>query len=64
MSLHPRVLQRRLAESGTSFEEILDDVRREMAWQLSATGMQISQMAKMLGYYEQSSYARLPTLVR
>ena len=58
MSLHPRVLQRRLAESGTSFEEILDDVRREMAWQLSATGMQISQIARMLGYSEQSSYTR------
>ncbi|WP_406335826.1 AraC family transcriptional regulator [Streptomyces sp. NBC_00203] len=58
MSLHPRVLQRRLADSGTSFEEILDDVRRDMAWDLSATGMQISQIATMLGYSETSSYTR------
>ena len=58
MALHPRVVQRRLAESGTSFEEILDDVRRSMAWQLSATGMQASQIATMLGYSEQSSYTR------
>ncbi|MFI1488272.1 AraC family transcriptional regulator [Streptomyces sp. NPDC020747] len=58
MSLHPRVLQRRLAESDTSFEEILDDVRRDMAWDLSATGMQISQIATMLGYSETSSYTR------
>ncbi|MGA6223146.1 AraC family transcriptional regulator [Streptomyces umbrinus] len=58
MSLHPRVLQRRLAESGTSFEEILDDVRRDMAWDLSATGIQISQIATMLGYSETSSYTR------
>ncbi|MFJ8024593.1 AraC family transcriptional regulator [Streptomyces sp. NPDC096311] len=58
LSLHPRVLQRRLAESGTSFEEILDDVRRDMAWELSATGMQISQIATMLGYSETSSYTR------
>ena len=58
MSLHPRVLQRRLADTGTSFEEILDDVRRDMAWDLSATGMQISQIATMLGYSETSSYTR------
>lgn len=58
MALHPRVVQRRLAESGTSFEEILDDARRAMAWQLSATGMQASQIATMLGYSEQSSYTR------
>lgn len=56
--IHPRVLQRRLAESDTSFEKILDDVRREMAWQLSTRGMQVAQIASMLGYSEQSSYAR------
>ncbi|NWA28597.1 AraC family transcriptional regulator [Pseudomonas gingeri] len=56
--IHPRVLQRRLAESGTSFEKILDDVRREMAWQLSARGMQVAQIASLLGYSEQSSYTR------
>jgi AraC-like DNA-binding protein len=58
MSLHPRVLQRRLAESGTTFEEIRDDVRRELAWQLSATGMPVSAIASELGYFEQSSYTR------
>lgn len=58
MALHPRVVQRRLAEAGTSFEEILDDARRAMAWRLSATGMQASQIATMLGYSEQSSYTR------
>jgi len=58
MGIHPRVLQRRLAEAGTSFEEILDDVRRALSWQLSATGIQVSQIAAMLGYSEQSSYAR------
>ena len=55
MSLHPRVLQRRLAEAGMSYEEILDDIRRELAWELSATGMQISRIAGALGYSEQSS---------
>lgn len=58
MGLHPRVLQRKLADSGTSFEGILDNVRRAMSWQLSATGMQVAQIATMLGYAEQSSYSR------
>lgn len=58
MAVHPRVLQRRLAESDTSFEQILDDVRRALSWQLSTTGMQVSQIAAILGYSEQSSYAR------
>lgn len=58
MSLHPRILQRRLAESGTTFEEILDNLRKELTWELSATSLQISEIATMLGYTEQSSYTR------
>lgn len=58
MSLHPRVLQRRLAESDTTFEAILDDIRRTSAQRLSATGLQVAQIARMLGYSEQSSYTR------
>ena len=58
MALHPRVLQRRLADHGTTFEALLDEIRRDMAWQLSATGLRVSQIAAMLGYAEQSSYAR------
>lgn len=56
--IHPRFLQRRLAESGSSFEEILDQVRRDKAWYLSERGLQAGQIATMLGYTEQSSYAR------
>lgn len=58
MSLHPRVVQRRLADEGTTFEQVRDDVRRNMAWELSATGIQVSQIARALGYSEQSSYTR------
>jgi AraC-like DNA-binding protein len=58
MIVHPRVLQRRLAEQGTSFEAILDSVRREMAWQLSGRINRVSQIATMLGYAEQSVYSR------
>ncbi|RJF88619.1 AraC family transcriptional regulator [Oleomonas cavernae] len=58
MDIHPRVLQRRLAEAGSSFEGILDVARRDLARHLSATGMPVSQIAAMLGYAEQSSYTR------
>ncbi|WP_159087122.1 AraC family transcriptional regulator [Xanthomonas hortorum] len=58
LTIHPRVLQRRLAESGTSFEAILDDVRRELAWHLSERNLQVAQIATLLGYSEQSNYAR------
>ncbi|MDZ7910485.1 MAG: AraC family transcriptional regulator [Rhodococcus sp. (in: high G+C Gram-positive bacteria)] len=58
LSLHPRVVQRRLAEAGTSFEAIFDEIRRETAWELSAVGLPISRIAAALGYSEQSSYSR------
>ncbi|USQ71784.1 AraC family transcriptional regulator [Roseomonas mucosa] len=58
LNLHPRVLQRNLAVAGTAFEDILDDLRRELSGQLAASGMQVSQIATVLGYSEQSSYAR------
>jgi AraC-like DNA-binding protein len=58
MTVHPRVLQRRLADAGTTFEQILDDVRRDIAWELAATGLPGGRIAGMLGYSEQSSYTR------
>ena len=58
MALQPRVLQRRLAEVGTTFEVILDDVRRTTALTLSSQGLQVAQIASGLGYSEQSSYTR------
>ncbi|WP_147160840.1 AraC family transcriptional regulator [Novosphingobium sediminis] len=58
MIVHPRVLQRRLAEQGTTFEAILDGVRKDMAWQLSGRINRVSQIAAMLGYAEQCVYTR------
>lgn len=58
VSLHERTLQRELASEGTTFEEILDDVRRSTAWELAATGLAASQIASALGYAEQSSFTR------
>jgi len=58
VSLHQRTLERQLSAHGTSFEAILDDLRRTTAWQLAATGMQASQIGRTLGYAELSSFSR------
>ncbi|MFB7708867.1 AraC family transcriptional regulator [Streptomyces sp. NPDC056105] len=57
--LHPRTLQRQLAAHGTTFQEIVDDVRRELADRyLRTTKMPLAQLADVLGYSEQSSFSR------
>ena len=58
VGLHTRTLQRELAHEGTTFEEILDDLRRALAWELAATGMAATQITRALGYAEQSSFSR------
>jgi AraC-like DNA-binding protein len=59
LSLHPRTLQRRLAEEGTSYETLVDDVRRRTAEAyLRDTDMTLGHLASELGYAEQSGLAR------
>lgn len=59
LGLHPRTLQRRLVEEGTSFAAISDAERREQAARLLAQpGMQLRQVAGLLGYAEQSTFNR------
>lgn len=57
--LHPRTLQRQLAAHGTTFQEIVDDVRHELADRyLRTMAMPLAQLANVLGYSEQSSFSR------
>ena len=57
--MHPRTLQRRLREEGTSFEEIKDDVRRDAAARyLSQPDIPLTKVAALLGYSESSVLAR------
>jgi AraC-like DNA-binding protein len=59
LSVHPRTLQRRLARDSTSFEDLVDDVRRDRARHLLRdTDMPMTQLAAALGYSEQSVLSR------
>jgi AraC-like DNA-binding protein len=59
MHLTPRTLQRRLAELGTSYQQLLDDVRRDTARRLLAgTDLDAGEIAFLLGFEELNSFAR------
>lgn len=59
LSMHPRTLQRRLAQRSTSFDDLVDDVRRGRARDLlRATDMPMGQLARALGYSEQGVLTR------
>ncbi|WP_084342703.1 AraC family transcriptional regulator [Janibacter corallicola] len=59
LSVHPRTVQRQLATEGTSYEEILDDVRRTAAlhW-ITSTDLPFAQVAPLVGLSEQSALTR------
>ena len=57
--MHPRTLQRHLAAEGTTYEAVLDDVRRRRAWQLlTGTDLPMVQITAILGLSEQSALTR------
>lgn len=59
LALSPRTLHRRLAETGTSFADLLDDTRRELAGgYLQRTDYSIAEVAYLLGFAEVSSFNR------
>lgn len=59
LNLHPKALQRRLADEGTSFAELVDKVRQDAAERyLRSTHMSLSHLARELGYSEQSVLTR------
>lgn len=59
LAVHPRTLQRRLAEEGASYSAVVDEVRRGAARRyLTATDMPLTQVAAALGLSEQSALTR------
>jgi AraC-like DNA-binding protein len=59
LRLSPRTLQRRLGELGTSYQELLDDVRRDASRRLLAsTDLDAGEIAFLLGFEELNSFSR------
>ena len=59
LRLHKRTLQRRLAEHGIVFADLLDEVRKGMAQQLlHEPTVPLARVSGLLGYNEQSSFIR------
>jgi AraC-like DNA-binding protein len=59
LAMHPRTLQRRLAEENLRCADLIDRERRERAVRfLAEPGLFLSQIAGLLGYAEQSSLNR------
>ena len=59
LSLGARTLRRRLNELGTSYQNILDDVRRELAIEyLRTTNLTLQEVAELLGYSEVTNFRR------
>jgi AraC-like DNA-binding protein len=59
LRMSPRTLHRRLEEEGTSFRQILDEVRRELASRhLAERRMAIGEIAFLLGFSEPSAFHR------
>ena len=58
-SIHSRTLSRRLKDFGTSFQELLDEGRFEIARQLlEDTRLEVSQIAVTLDYADASAFTR------
>lgn len=59
LAMHPRTLQRQLAEEGSTFEAIRDQVRQQAALRyLVSTELALTQVATLLGLSEQSALTR------
>ncbi|KAA8963995.1 AraC family transcriptional regulator [Mycobacterium sp.] len=58
-NLHPKTLQRRLADEGTTFAALVDQVRKETAGRyLRDTQISLSHLTREIGYAEQSVLSR------
>ena len=59
LAMHPRSLQRKLEEEGTSFENIKDELRKQLLLQyLADSGASLGQISFILGFSEQSALSR------
>lgn len=59
LHVSPRTLQRRLQETGSSFQRVLDDARHSMArYYLSNSVLELNEAAYLLGFEDPNSFGR------
>lgn len=59
MAMSRRTLQRRLKDSGTSFQAVLDQTRQKLAQRyLRDSHLQVTQLSELLGYSDLSAFTR------
>jgi AraC-like DNA-binding protein len=59
LGMSRRTLQRRLGELGTTYQDVLDDVRHQLARRmLTSTGLGVAEIAFLLGFAEANSFVR------
>ncbi|HXG68296.1 MAG TPA: AraC family transcriptional regulator [Blastocatellia bacterium] len=59
LRLSPRTLQRRLTEDGATFQQVLEDARRELARHyLLHSSLELNETAYLLGYEDANSFFR------
>lgn len=59
LCMSERTLQRRLAEEGTTFQQMVDDTRRELAQRyLDQPQLGLAQVASRLGFTDRSTFSR------
>ena len=59
LGMSRRTLQRRLGELGTTYQDVLDDVRHQLALRmLTSTGLGVAEIAFLLGFAEANSFVR------
>lgn len=59
LGMSPRTLHRRLGEAGTSYRQLLDDTRRQLAHDyLAQGGFSKQRISELLGFSEPASFSR------
>jgi AraC-like DNA-binding protein len=58
-SMSPRTLLRKLKQDGVTYQELLDEARKEAAeWYLLKTHLRVEGIAERLGYVDASGFNR------
>ncbi|RRJ83209.1 AraC family transcriptional regulator [Aestuariirhabdus litorea] len=56
LAISPRTLRRRLSAEGSSYQEIIGEIRYELARQYLATSLPVEKIAELLGYSEPGNF--------